>query len=793
MPSLDPAQPRSVRPTLPVDVSIHSSAVSGSKREASVRGLRPRIPVYIHIHLLNSQFSRAGPPYRVRPKGIMASASADGSPHDNGSASGAQKRRSEDGAPQPRAKRNRYISIACNECKRRKIKCNGQTPCQRCGNLSLECAYSPNCCNNFKESEEYKHMSAHISSLQDSVEQLFANLNSLRTEVEAQSVNPMATPFTNQDYMHSASNTPYDMHHRTKSLGKQHQFHGPTSSAYSLGVAKLSLNKMGITGTGDGEDEGMATNDATPMDSPPTRHPSINHQSLHSDKDPIWALTHHEAIRLVTVWHEEMGSMYPLLDVDKLLQFTEMLFRFVEAASKAGLMQRGLPGADAIEDEQTNILKLVLATALILEGGGKSALGAKLYQNTRKILDRTLSDPVDLTSIRILALAAMYHFHRDDEQIAWRTIGIAARQCLEIGLHRAETYATFTDPEQHSIATRTFWSVYVLDRRWSFGTGMPFAMQDADIDPNIPKPDDSSQYLNAMISYSLIGSKVWKSIAGPETAQNIINKEDIGYLDFQVLNWHRSIPTSLKFVHPDSGQHADTPSKVTQRLQVALYLRANQMRILIYRPVLHSATSIMEHIDYAHTVVKVSKDTIRILSYINQTSDIYRTQQTMFNWFLVSALAVLFLAVAHAPAEFSSQCRDEFYMALDLVRGLSANSYVSRRLWKTVRLLKEVGPRLGLKIRSDAADAHSSAAAAMANLAGHQVDELAIFPNGRNTNVDTPHGMASDLTNLFEAAGGVNSMLNGFNMSASETAGGEFSTAFGQENDELARIMRDLF
>jgi hypothetical protein len=40
-----------------------------------------------------------------------------------------------------------------NECKRRKIKCNGQTPCQRCGNLNLDCQYAPNCCNNFKESE----------------------------------------------------------------------------------------------------------------------------------------------------------------------------------------------------------------------------------------------------------------------------------------------------------------------------------------------------------------------------------------------------------------------------------------------------------------------------------------------------------------------------------------------------------------------------------------------------------------------------------------------------------------
>ena len=92
----------------------------------------------------------------------------------------------------------------------------------------------------------------------------------------------------------------------------------------------------------------------------------------------------------------------------------------------------------------------------------------------------------------------MYHFHRDDEQIAWRTIGIAARQCYELGLHRAETYATFPDPEQQSIATKTFWSVYVLDRRWSFGTGMPFAMQDADIDPNIPKPVRQMQHLRRL-------------------------------------------------------------------------------------------------------------------------------------------------------------------------------------------------------------------------------------------------------------------------------------------------------
>ncbi|KAF2832950.1 hypothetical protein CC86DRAFT_364946 [Ophiobolus disseminans] len=719
-------------------------------------------------------------------------------PGDSGSNA---KRKSEDGSSQPRAKRNRYISIACNECKRRKIKCNGQTPCQRCGNLNLECLYAPNCCNNFKESDEFKHMSAHLSSLQQQVDDLYNNLTTLRTQVDmtGQGNGSIGTPFNGGDYQQSPMLPPPSARSRTKSFSKHPRFHGPTSSVFNLGVARSSLKTMGITAAEEVDDEGLITNNPTPRASPPIPGPMLPKALMHADKDPIWKISKHEALRLVQVWHEEMGVMYPILDIDKVLRYTDMLFSFVEAAARSGLMQAALPGADAIMDEQTSVLKLILAITLVLEGGGKDALGERLFENVHKVVEKTLSEPVGLHGITLLALTAMYHFTKDDEALAWRVIGLAARHCLELGLHRRETYATlFPDTDEQAAAVRTFWCIYVLDRRWSFGTGMPFALQDTDIDPNVPKPPDmssheSTSYLNCMIAYSIIGSKVWKSVADV-ASQEKINKDDISFLDFQVLNWHRHIPESLKFVHPDSGRQVDPPVRSIHRLQVVLYLRANQMRILIYRPVLHTATTIMENLDFAHVVVKVAKDTIRILTFINQTSDIYRSQQTMFNYFLISALAVLFLAVAHAPAEFSQQSRDEFYMALELVRGLSSDSYVSKRLWKTIKTLKEVGPRLGLLIRhDDPSDAHSSAAVAMAGLAGHQVDELALFSNGRNgSNLDTPHGMASDLTTLFEAAGGTFN-LNGFGGSSSDLPNGEFGGAFGQENDELARIMRDLF
>lgn len=324
----------------------------------------------------------------------------------------AQKRKNEDGAPQPRAKRNRYISIACNECKRRKIKCNGQTPCQRCGNLNLECLYAPNCCNNFKESDDFKQMTAHISSLQQQVDDLFHNLANLRSHVDAtqsqsQSNNgSIGTPYTQHEY---TPMLPPPSSSRTRSFTKLPRFHGPTANAFNLGVARSSLKTMGITaaeeGEGEGEDEGVVTNAPTPRASPPFAGQLMPAAPMHSDKDPIWSISKHEALRLVHVWHEEQGIMYPFLDMDKVLRYAEMLFTFVEAAARSGLMQGAMPGADAIYDDQTSVLKLVLAITLVMEGGGKDPLGEKLFENVQRVIERIMSDPVSLHSISLLALA----------------------------------------------------------------------------------------------------------------------------------------------------------------------------------------------------------------------------------------------------------------------------------------------------------------------------------------------------------------------------------------------------
>lgn len=243
-------------------------------------------------------------------------------------------------------------------------------------------------------------MSAHIASLQQQVDDLFQNLNALRSHVDMQHHSLHHAP----EYSLPAALPSLTPRLRTKSTAKHPRFHGPTSSAFNLGVARSSLKTMGITAAEDAEDEDIVANECTPQLSPPVPSTVLTKSPMHVDKDPIWSISKHEALRLVHAWHDEQGIMYPVVDMAKMLQHTEMLFSFVEAASRSGFMQGTRPGADAIMDEQTTMLKIILATALVQEGTGYDALGERLFENAHAAVMRTLTDPVNLHGINLLVL-----------------------------------------------------------------------------------------------------------------------------------------------------------------------------------------------------------------------------------------------------------------------------------------------------------------------------------------------------------------------------------------------------
>ncbi|KAI1211174.1 uncharacterized protein F4807DRAFT_419276 [Annulohypoxylon truncatum] len=687
--------------------------------------------------------------------------------------SSAEESPSSKGPPQQRSKRNRYISIACNECKRRKIKCNGETPCQRCGNLNLQCLYAPNCCSSsFKDSDEFKQMTSKVNQLQEQVDALFANMNALRSEALRLAPiqdRPPTLPSTSSTPSSSSipSITPI---HRPAELAQSRQpgFRGPTSTRFNLDVAKNTLHKMGYSNPTDGSEQDGYSQESSAPSPNMTTHIAT---TPNSPRDPLWEFDKDDLVRLCRLHDEEIGIMYPVVKMDTVIRHAKSLSSWMEAARKNFMIY----GDESnLKDRNTVLLKLIVCCALQIEEHGNSEKAQRVFLSVRPTTDRMLmSDPSDVKNMPILALVAGYYFLANDEILAWRTMGQVTRLCFELGLHRLDAIQRIENEEERNNAINSFWAAYVLDRRWAFGTGLPFTVPDDEIDPQLPFPD-SHPYLVAMITYSKLSAKVWRLVRNFEPNTPLeLRPNEIEELDHQIKQWYNEVPqeTQLeladwealpRYLNPPVNSQKDYD---IQRLQIWTYLRFNQIRTWLYTPILHTHSSIMENMQFAERAVKLAKNTICYLTHLNNTTNIYRKIQVFYHQFLLAAIAVLFLASCHAPVNFSSTCRNEFYMALELVKDLSSRSFVSQRLWSTIKSLREVAPRLGL-----AQDPHSTAALTMAGLATGQMGVTPLIASGYGSQpspvsgapptfngVQNGHQISSEMSRIFEGYMGKNS------------------------------------
>ena len=279
---------------------------------------------------------------------------------------------------------------------------------------------------------------------------------------------------------------------------------GPTSSGFIFDVARESLQAIGVNavqpGTPSHEDE-LAV--------------GLNPRYLLGDygqlkrlltKDPLWLMDRPSVFRLLEIWGNGPGALYSLVHIDKLRSRWDSLYSMMASAPVSQSTEKFLLLAEAMSNNETVVLKLVLANSLLLECGGMNETAQRLFESTGGASQRSVWDAPNLSNIVILALTvgvavsqsastadvplqAILYYHLDDEVRASRAISAAARLCLELGLNRAETLQmNVTDKDDRSAASVLFWSIYMLDRRSCIGLGVPFVMQDSDIDTSLPQP-----------------------------------------------------------------------------------------------------------------------------------------------------------------------------------------------------------------------------------------------------------------------------------------------------------------
>jgi hypothetical protein len=193
-------------------------------------------------------------------------------------------------------------------------------------------------------------------------------------------------------------------------------------------------------------------------------------------------------IRLCRVYEEEINIMYPVVDIDGLIQHARNLATFMEAAKRNNLVPPFGQG-NGLNDLRTLELKMAMCGALVVEEHSHSPKAERLYESMADIVDaKLMHDAADAANLPFLTVLSGYRWLSNDELLAWRVVGQVARLCLELGLHRREGLAKIPAGPQRQSALNCFWTVYVLDRRWSFATGLPYVIHDDHVDPKLEGP-----------------------------------------------------------------------------------------------------------------------------------------------------------------------------------------------------------------------------------------------------------------------------------------------------------------
>ncbi|KAH7231595.1 uncharacterized protein BKA55DRAFT_667378 [Fusarium redolens] len=385
-----------------------------------------------------------------------------------------------------RRKRNEYTLIACTVCKSRKVKCDGQWPCQRCTKRGEECCYPRR---------------GNVPSI-----------NPMVTEISLHSGCSLAAedviaPCASADSMSLALNEP-SRHSHSGSLNSSPPSSGvPVSDGKSpaarrssfvdtFNLAKSCLEANGIVRPAEKDDvQGPNRAQSLVLEKPLAF-------MFEDCAESILELEYDRARRLFSTF---VDTIYPIY-----------------------------PCSPPISVTKVDILKALLGLTLLVEDDTTSPLARHLQRHVDWTVEKLVTGTgPDMDDIVMATLMSLYFFHKSEHMKAWQLIGLASRACYELGLHQAsdETQSCAQAPSSLFLK-ELFWSIYILDRTISFATDLPYTTKDEDIDERCFDLGTSAPFLMVIIEYTRLTSEII-GLSKPSAKSAVENRQHKEYLDYK--------------------------------------------------------------------------------------------------------------------------------------------------------------------------------------------------------------------------------------------------------------------
>ncbi|KAK1958843.1 fungal-specific transcription factor domain-containing protein [Colletotrichum sublineola] len=222
----------------------------------------------------------------------------------------------------------------------------------------------------------------------------------------------------------------------------------------------------------------------------------------------------------------------------------------------------------------------------------KNFPGMAYFARATRVLRIVSERPrIDVVELRLLLVAntprSFYSLALNRRHTAYAFAGSATRLAVVMGLHLNVPESQLRDAAAREHRVRVWWTAYIFDRMWAAKLSHPVAVQDLDIEvdlPSNPTVDESvaddfadASYFVASVKLASLLGRVIPSIYRRRNQQTSLSHRVQEALN-ELRGWSEGLPPELHLDHKPTSDRIPKP--------ISLHLNFNQCAVCTTRPIL---------------------------------------------------------------------------------------------------------------------------------------------------------------------------------------------------------------
>ncbi|KAI4932615.1 hypothetical protein J4E85_003013 [Alternaria conjuncta] len=620
----------------------------------------------------------------------------------------------DDHAPKQQPQKRRRVTRACDECRRKKIKCDGKQPCTHCTVYSYELI--PSSTYDQPSNRRRNATPQYIEALESQLKRAKALLHVVLPTVD---LNDPAIDAHLQNgllpQLPQAAARPPVMPVDPRIAQHQAPAHSEDQPDSHLEAMVKATGQLDLDEEGKWDYQGHSSGLSfmrglrqfdDMFQIPSDESPSLRHQSM-SYEPPSPSLSIAGSTTAPSNVPLPSQENARILCDSAIIQYSAML-RVVHLPTFYKQMSRLYEVApENYGSAETSFLPLfysVLALGKLYSENDTGVdvasydiltdEGLKYFKASRQLLD--ITDCRDLTSLQ--AIIFMIQFLQSSAKLStcYAYIGVALRSALRMGLHRS--FNVKFNPIEAETRKRIFWVIRRMDTYVGAMLGLPRFLDDEDIDQEwpvevddeyiteteiLPMPNGSISVMAAFNAHTRlvqILNKICKyvyPIKGTQSGAKNSVTYSVGYskireIEQDLARWLDELPIALR-------PGGDAPP-IIRRVQQLLRMAFGHAQLLLYRPFLHyvSQSYNVNTVDQrafacASACVNVSRNIIHISTEMRN-----RGQLAGAYWFSMYTTFFAIVSILYFVLE-NPQSPTSFELLRDAVEGKDVLAYFAKR------------------------------------------------------------------------------------------------------------------